>query len=80
MSTMAIDKTAKSMARRLGENVAALIEKKGMTKKEVADAAGINRQFLWEVLRGEHVINFAGMKKIADALGVTMDSLLEDRP
>ena len=76
MVTVAIDADSKRLAKRLGNNVAHLLEKRGMTRTELANNTGLTRTFIWDVIRANHVVNFADVKKIADALGVGIDFLL----
>lgn len=52
---------------------------KGMTVQQLADAAGISKRTLEDILRrGDCLVSNA--VKLADALGVTLDELCRDEP
>lgn len=80
MNTVAIDKTSKQLAKSLGKNVARILGDRGITRTELAEKAGLHRQFVWEVIQGNHVVNFADVKKIADVLGMTFEELIAANP
>lgn len=78
MNAVAINQESKELAKVLAENVRRLLDKSGMTRAALSEATGLNRQFIWEVLKGEHIANFVDVKRIADAFNVSMDSLLAE--
>lgn len=52
---------------------------KGMTVQQLADAAGISKRTLEDIIRrGDCLVSNA--VKLADALGVTLDELCRDEP
>lgn len=58
-------------------NVKELRLKKGLTVQELADAAGISKRTLEDILRREDCL-VSNAVKIADALGVTLDDLCRE--
>lgn len=53
-------------------------EQRGLRTAELADAAGISRQALYHLERGERFGSIATYMLIADALGMTVGELLGD--
>ena len=51
---------------------------RGITLKELSDATGLSVSFLSQVERGESNMTITSLKKIADALGVSMKNLFPD--
>lgn len=49
---------------------------RGMTAKALADAAGISAPYLSQIESGAREGSLDAMKKIADALGITIDELV----
>lgn len=49
---------------------------RGMTAKALADAAGISAPYLSQIESGVREGSLDAMKKIADALGITIDELV----
>jgi transcriptional regulator with XRE-family HTH domain len=47
----------------------------GISQKELAFRSGIHRTYISSVERGERNITIVNMKKIADALGVSLNNL-----
>lgn len=74
MSTVILtDEDAKTI---IAENVSRLMAERGLKQKDVAVAAGENEMAISRVVRAIHVPSAAMLANIADALGVTTDSLL----
>lgn len=60
-------------------NIKEIRAEKGMTVQQLADAAGISKRTLEDILRrGDCLVSNA--VKLADALGVTLDELCRDEP
>ncbi len=59
----------------VSENISRLIKAKGLKQKFVTDKAGFGRQQLNDMLNGRKIIKPCDARKIAEALGVTMDEL-----
>jgi transcriptional regulator with XRE-family HTH domain len=68
------------MVRRMGVNGAALAAiraKDGMTKKQLADAAGISPQYMGDIEAGRRGAKPDVMKKLAAALNVPLSAIEE---
>ena len=60
-------------------NIKEIRAEKGMTVQQLADAAGISKRTLEDIIRrGDCLVSNA--VKLADALGVTLDELCRDTP
>ncbi len=71
---MITDKQTKSY---LAENVSDLLDSRGWTQKQLADATGENQMMISRIVRGEHIPAASVLARIAEALDTTMDKLLE---
>ena len=61
-------------AQRMGQRIATLRKMRGMTQQHLADVAGISRQHIGKIEKGELVsVAFVTIQQIADALGMTVD-------
>ena len=75
MSTvMLTDEEAKDV---IAHNVARYMEKREMTQRQLAVAARENDMAISRVVRGIHCPSAAMLARIADALAVTVDDLLQ---
>lgn len=54
-------------------------KERGMTVQQLADAAGLPKRTVEEVMRRD-ACSVATAIKLADALGVTLDELCRDKP
>ena len=61
-----------------GRNVQSARQALGISQEELADRAGLHRTYIGMVERAERSISLQNAKKIADALNVTLDNLLND--
>ena len=60
-------------------NIKTIRKQKGLTVQQLADAAGISKRTLEDIIRrGDCLVSNA--VKLADALGVTLDELCRDKP
>ncbi len=58
----------------MGQRIATLRKMRGMTQQHLADVAGISRQHIGKIEKGELVsVAFVTIQQIADALGMTVD-------
>lgn len=51
-----------------------------MGQSELAKAAGVTKGTMARAERGDEVVSFANIRKIADALGISTDDLLNKDP
>ena len=61
-----------------GRNVQAARQALGISQEELAFRAGLHRTYIGMVERAERSISLQDAKKIADALNVKIDTLLEN--
>ena len=59
----------------LGSEIRRLRKQRGMTQMSLALAAGVERSYLGYVERGANNVAFTTLKKLAEALGVTVSEL-----
>ena len=61
-------------AQRMGQRITALRKMQGMSQLVLADRAGITRQHLGRIEKGELVsVAYVTIQQIAEALGMTVD-------
>lgn len=60
-----------------GQRVRELRLQGGLSQEELADRCGLHRTYIGMIERAEKNITLLNMKKIADALGVSLASLLQ---
>lgn len=63
---------------KFGRNVQATRQALKISQEELAFRAGLHRTYIGMVERAERSISLQNAKKIADALNVKLDTLLED--
>lgn len=61
-----------------GSNVQAIRRALGISQEELAFRAGLHRTYIGMVERAERSISLQNAKKIADALNVKLDTLLNN--
>jgi transcriptional regulator with XRE-family HTH domain len=59
-----------------GKIIAELRDKKGISQVDLADKSGVSRVMIGKYERGEAAPSIDAAKKIADALGVSLDHLV----
>ena len=61
-------------AQRMGQRITALRKMEGISQQQLADRAGISRQHVGRIEKGELVsVSFVTIQIIAEALGMTVD-------
>ena len=61
-------------AQRMGQRITALRKMEGISQQELADRAGISRQHVGRIEKGELVsVAYVTIQQIAEALGMTVD-------
>ncbi len=60
-----------------GSAVRSILLDKGISQETLADLAGIDRSYIGGVERGEHNIALINIKRISDALGMSIYTVLE---
>ena len=73
-SNKATHKARKIFARKLKE----FRVKKGLSQEELADIAGLHRTYVGSVERGERNISIDNMERLASALDISVQELLND--
>ena len=62
----------------IAANVTALLKKRGMTRSQLSDSTGENAMYLSRICNGKILPNAAALARIAEALGVTSERLMEN--
>jgi transcriptional regulator with XRE-family HTH domain len=62
----------------LGAAIRARRRELGFSQEQLADRAGMDRSYLGEVERGENSVALLSLLSVADALGVTLESLMKE--
>ena len=60
------------MLRRLGEYLRSVREEKGWSQEEMAYQCGLHRTYIGSVERGEYNVTLLTLRRITDALGITL--------
>lgn len=63
--------------KKLGSRIKALRLSKGFSQEELANKAGLHRTYMSDVERGERNVSLENIGKIAKALGVSPNKLME---
>lgn len=64
----------------ISENLQRLMKLRQVTQMQLANKAQISQPFVHKMLHGKILPNAAALRNVADALGVSTDSLLDDPP
>ena len=66
--------TKEQAAQRMGKRIAALRKLEGISQQELADRAGLTRQHIGRIEKGELVsVAYVTIQQVAEALGMTVD-------
>lgn len=60
----------------LGEAVRRARSRKGLTQEELAEAAGVHRNYIGDVERGETNVGFLNLLNLAEGLGISLEELI----
>ena len=60
----------------LGEAIRRARSRKGLTQEELAEAAGVHRNYIGDVERGETNVGFLNLLKLAEGLGISLEELI----
>ena len=60
------------MLRRLGDYLRSVREEKGWSQEEMAYQCGLHRTYVGSVERGEYNVTLLTLRRITDALGITL--------
>ena len=70
--------TKEQAAQRMGQRITVLRKMKDMSQQELADRAGLTRQHIGRIEKGELVsVAYVTIHQIAEALGMTVDIIDE---
>ena len=67
----------KEMNANIPENIVAIIERKGLKKKAVAEKAGISAQDFSQILGGRRLMKISEVIAFAEALGVELNDIMQ---
>ena len=66
--------TKEHQAQRMGQRITALRKMEGISQQELADRAGLTRQHIGRIEKGELVsVAYVTIQQVAEALGMTVD-------
>jgi len=63
----------------VGKNILEVLCEKDMSQTELAEKIGVSKQVMGKIVKGQKSINALEIKKISEALKVTMERLLEEK-
>jgi len=72
--------TTGAIKARFGESVRSLRTKRGLSQEELAEIAGLHRNYIGGVERGEHNVGLENIVKLAAALSVKTKDLFDSLP
>ena len=76
-STYRVPRKPDVVAKALGRRVRALRTAKGWSQERLAEEAGMHRTYMWGIEQGTRNPSLRHLTRLADALGVTLESLFE---
>ena len=62
----------------VGRNIRRLRRERGLSQEDLADEIGVHRTYMGGVERGERNLTLRSLERLAESLGVSPLSLLED--
>lgn len=63
----------------VGRNILEVLAENNMSQTELAEKIGVSKQVMGKIVKGQKSINALEIKKISEALKVTMERLLEEK-
>ena len=63
--------------KQVGNNIQAILEKRGLTQQFLADKLNISKQVMSKIISGSKSINVAEISAVADVLNVSVGDLLQ---
>ena len=72
--------TTGAIKARFGESVRSLRTKRGLSQEELAEIAGLHRNYIGGVERGERNVGLENIVKLAGALSVKTKDLFDSLP
>lgn len=63
----------------VGRNILEVLSENTMSQTELAEKIGVSKQVMGKIVKGQKSINALEIKKISEALKVTMERLLEEK-
>lgn len=66
-----------NILKRFSDKVRKLRKSKGWTQEELAVRTGLHRTYIGSIERGERNVSLINVEKIADALGVSVETLVK---
>lgn len=61
----------------VGSNIQQLLKDTGMSQQGLADKLGVSKQVMSKIISGSKAINVAEISRIANALAISVDELLQ---
>lgn len=65
------------ISKKLGQNIKRIREQKGMTQGDICRALNLDRGYISSIENGKRNPTLSTIKKLADALNVSVDELLK---
>ena len=63
----------------VGRNILEVLSENNMSQTELAEKIGVSKQVMGKIVKGQKSINALEIKKISEALKVTMERLFEEK-
>lgn len=76
MESKEVRKPTQHLVTVIAKNVRALRHSKGLSQEELAAVCGLHRTYIGSIERGERNVTLSTLEVLANALGVTVPSLL----
>lgn len=62
----------------IGTKIAKFLENEGITQTDMAERIGVSKQVMGKIIHGKKAINLVEIKKIADVMRISVDSLMQN--
>jgi len=62
----------------IGFKIQEYLDEKGMSQKDLADKIGVSKQVMSKIVHGKKAISLIELAKIAEIMGVSIDSLIQN--